>query len=211
MKFLSLSNAEYDRSIQDAVAILQSGGVVMVPTDTVYGLIGNAMDPGAIQRLFAIKRRAHTRALPLFVRDLDMVHDVAYVSDRKARFLAQVWPGKVTVVFQRKGNITPLLTGGKDTVGIRIPDSELLGDIFRFIDFPLVQTSANLSKSEPMRTAQEAADYFSHAGGFPDAVIDGGVLEGQSSVVVDFTQDKPFVLRTGLVTKQQLDQILSGF
>jgi L-threonylcarbamoyladenylate synthase len=170
----------------------------------VYGIFCNAQDPKAIKKVFAIKERSDAKALPIFVKDIAVARHFAYIADAKAKFLDSVWPGKVTVIFHHKEKLPPVLTGGKDTIGMRIPDHPFFLDLLSRLDFPLAQTSANISGKPPARNAEEIKSYFEGKTPSPDLVIDAGELSSVSSAVVDFTSNEPIIMRSGMITKKDL-------
>lgn len=208
MRRIALLEAASTAPIEAAAAIAQ-GDVVVVPTDTVYGLVCDARNDRAIRRIFAMKERPEEKAFPVFVKDIAMARRYAYISDAKAKFLERVWPGAVTVVFHHKEKLPPVLTGGKDTLGMRIPDHSFLSDVLGRLDVPLAQTSANISDMPAARSCEEAEAYFRDAKERPDIVVDGGTLPGNSSTVIDFTGAAPLLLRAGPIAKQDLDALLS--
>lgn len=204
MDTIALENLEFERLI----STLSSGGIVVFPTDTVYGIMGNASDEAAIEKIFSIKKRSPEKAFPVFVKNISEARKLAYISDAKARFLENVWPGPVTVVFHHKEKLPPILTGGADTLGIRIPNHPLLLTVLSRLDFPLVQTSANLSGFAAAKTAAEIANYFRDSEVRPDLIVDGGIVAGVSSTVIDFTGFSARVLRTGVTSKEKLEGLL---
>lgn len=187
---------------------MRSGGIVIMPTDTVYGILGDATNPETIKKIFSIKNRPEEKAFPVFVKDIAAARRYAYVSDFKARFLERVWPGPVTVVFQHKEKLPKNLTGGKDTIGLRITDHTFLRDLLERFKTPLAQTSANISSRPPAKNMKEINAYFRDAKIRPDLVIDGGNSEGKQSTVIDFTGSEPIILRTGPVSRADLDALL---
>lgn len=203
-----LNGENTDAVLAETEAMIRSGEVAAVPTDTVYGLVCDARNDGAVRRMFAIKKRPQEKAFPIFVKDIATARRYAYISDVKAKFLEKVWPGPVTVVFQHKEKLPPVLTGSKQTLGIRIPDHPFLLELLGCLDFPLAQTSANILDKPAAKTAAEAAQYFTDEKEQPDLVIDGGQVKGTSSTAVDFTGNQPIILRAGPVTKSDLDVLL---
>lgn len=208
MRVVSL--AEFNQSVAVTLigGLLRSGGVAAVPTDTVYGLVCDARNVGAIRRMFAMKKRPAEKAFPIFVRDVAAARCYAYISDAKARFLAKVWPGAVTVVLHHKEKLPSLLTGGGEAVGIRIPDHPFLRELLSRLGFPLAQTSANISAEPAAKSREEVERYFGAADAQPDILVDGGILPGASSTAIDFTGASPLILRAGPVSKADLDVML---
>lgn len=211
MRVLKLNEVSERVLIAQVTEILEDGGIVVLPTDTVYGIVGDARNERAIKKIFTIKKRAPEKALPIFVKDITQARQLAYISDNKVRFLEKVWPGSVTVILHHKEKLPQILTGGFDTIGIRMPDSSFLLRLVGRLNAPLVQSSANVSLKPPAKNVEEIRDYFGGSKTEPDLVIDGGKIDGQPSTVVDFTGKYPIVRRAGIVTKQGLDRILSKF
>lgn len=203
-----LNQNTYYGVLVQAEQVLSAGGMVVAPTDTVYGILGRADQAEAIERMFSMKRRTREKAFPIFVKDIPTARRYAYISDAKVRFLEKVWPGPVTVVFHHKGKLPPLLTGGKDTIGMRIPDHRFILDLLGRLEVPIAETSANLSGQSPARDAAEAERCFRSNDSQLDLLIDGGVLSGQPSTVFDFTSTKPRVLRSGLLAKPELEELM---
>lgn len=193
---------------EELIRILTSGDLAVVPTDTVYGLVADATNEAAVRRMFAMKQRPEEKVFPIFVKDIAVARYYGCISDAKARFLEDVWPGPVTVVFQHKDKLPLVLTGDKDTLGIRIPDHPFLSRLLGRLDFPLAQTSANISDRPTAKTAAEVAAYFEKEKEQPDLIVDGGSLHGASSTVIDFTGKEPIILRAGPIAKSDLDALL---
>lgn len=210
MKMVKLTVIGFSRILSSAERVLRSGGIVIAPTDTVYGILGDATRPETIKKIFALKQRSAEKALPVFVKDVATARRIAYISDAKAKFLEKIWPGAVTVVFHHKEKLPKILTGGKDTIGIRIPNHEFILRLLGRVEFPLAQTSANISARPPAKNIKEIKEYFSKAKVKPDLIIDGGELPGSSSTAVDFTGNEPIILRIGPVTKEDLDRIIGS-
>lgn len=193
-----------------AASILKSGGVIVCPTDTVYGILCNATKEQAIEKIFVLKKRASGKALSVFVRDIPMSRRYAYISDEKAKFLERVWPGAVTILFDHKEKLPAALTGGSSKIGMRIPNSVFLRELMSRCDFPVAQTSANISGAVPAKNVFEVRGYFTDISCQPDLIIDGGEIETSPSAVCDFTGAKPLIVRMGMITKTQLDELLNG-
>lgn len=192
-----------------AGAILAQGGLVALPTDTVYGLAANAMLDSALRRIFAIKRRPADIPLPILIADVGDIARVAVdvpscVSGLADRF----WPGPLTIVLPKSAAICELATAGRATVGVRVPDHELTRYILRRADFPVAVTSANLS-GEPESTTPEQV--LAALGGQIEILIDDGPCPGGlPSTVLDVTCSPPRILRSGPVCRQDLEAIIGS-
>lgn len=182
--------------MDDAVAVLRAGGVVLLPTDTVYGLAVATTCPGAVQQLFDMKGRGRDVPIAVLVADADQAWALAAVPvPPSARRLAERWwPGPLTVVVARAPGWDADIGGDGTTVGLRCPDHALVRDLCRAVG-PLATTSANRHGARTPPTAAAAAAAVGHTG----LVVDGGELAGAASTVVDCTVSPVRVLREGAV------------
>ena len=199
-----------EEALEKAEAVIKSGGLVAVPTDTVYGIIGDATRADAIERLYALKQRPKEKAFPAFVKDIAMARWFAYISDAKARFLETMWPGAVTVIFHHKEKLPPLLTAGMDTMALRIPNAPFLLALLARVDVPLAQSSANLSGMAPATSAQAVFASFEHQKQKLDLVIDGGEIAGTPSAIIDLTAGEPRIIRSGLMNGGELQALFES-
>jgi len=189
MEILNVSS----RSIEKTVKTIKKGGVVIFPTDTVYGLLADAMNKKSVEKIFKIKKRKKEKWLPLFIEDLKSAKKVAEINKKQERFLKSVWPGKTTVVLKRKKGIK-LYGVDKETIALRIPDYPLLDRILRVINKPLAQTSANISGKKPLDDVKKIINQFREIK--PDLIVSAGKLKsGKPSKVIDITGSKPKTLR----------------
>jgi L-threonylcarbamoyladenylate synthase len=195
-----------------AVAVLRAGGLVAMPTDTVYG-VGVALDAeDGIARLFAAKDRSLDRAIVLLVADIEQAASVGVFSPA-ARVLAdRFWPGGLTLVLAQRpdAGLPSVLTGGAATIGVRVPDHDAPRALARELG-PLPVTSANLSGQAE---ARDAAGVLAQLGDRIDLVLDGGSARGGvPSTVVDCSDEAPRILRAGAIDAQTLADALpeAGF
>ncbi len=186
-------------ALEQAAKVLQGGGVAVIPTETVYGLItGYGNQPGR-DRIFSLKHRPVDKQLQMLAADLPSALAAGVAADPRLEPLArQLWPGPLTVVC--RGVAEP-------TVGLRIPDHPFVRDLIRRTGFPLAATSANLSGRPP---AQTAAAAVAELQGEPDLVIDGGDVDGTASTVVSLLDSPPRILRPGAVSLEQILAALNG-
>lgn len=210
MEIIKLNQHSQEKILSRAERILQSDGIIIAPTDTVYGILGNATDGAVIKKIFALKKRPQEKAFPIFVASITTARKYAYISDKKAEFLESVWPGPVTVIFQDKERLPQVLTSSRGTLGIRIPNHPLLLELLSRLEFPLAQTSANISTKPPARNLEEIKNYFEAEKTKPDLIIDGGAVTTKQSTVIDYTSPNPIVVRTGLMSKKEFDRTLGS-
>jgi len=178
--------------LDEAVAALERGEAIVIPTDTVYGV---AALPAHTARLFAVKERPTDVALPVLCADLDQVREIAEVPARAADLAAAHWPGGLTIVLPRTAGFDADL-GGTDpsTVGVRVPAHDVPRELARRVG-PLVTTSANLHGRPTPATAADAAAELGVT-----VFVDGGVLDGAPSTVVRVAGENVEILRQGAVT-----------
>jgi L-threonylcarbamoyladenylate synthase len=187
-------------AIDKAVEFLQRGQAVICPTDTVYGILADATSDKAVQRIFDIKKRDKKKAIPIFVKDVEMVKKYAIMDKDMEMFLQEIWPGKITVALTRKKNsgLSDMVAAGKRTVGLRIPDSKIISQILEKFDKPVTGTSANISGKASTVKIEEVYKYFEDEQIRPDLILDAGNLVWSNpSSVIDFSHDKPKIIRRG--------------
>jgi len=184
---------------------LKKGQVLVLPTDTVYGLVSDAKNEEAVKTIFKIKKRDLSKPIGIFVRDIKMAKRFAKIDQEKERFARRYWPGKTTFIFRRnqsenssRTGLLSELVGTKDTIGIRIPDYKLIQELFKEIDFPLAQTSVNISKEPALLKIKDIIAQFKNQKIKPGLIIEAGDLDkSKPSTVVDLTTKEPKVLRQG--------------
>lgn len=181
-------------------AVFENGGTVLFPTDTIYGLGCDALNPIAAQRIILIKRRDPDKSFPVFVRDISQARSIAIINKAQECFLQKAWPGKVTAVCKKRSELPRVVTGGKDTVGMRLPNFAFLNTLMTNIFFPIIGTSANISGEEAFRDGNSALLFFKEQEFQPDIIIDGGRLpDSKPSTVIDLTTLA--MLREGAISK----------
>lgn len=171
-----------------AVKVLQRDGIIVYPTETVYGLGADALSEDAVIRVYEAKNRPLAKPISIAVSDMEMLCAVAFVDDAARAFIERFLPGPVTVILPAKSCLPAILTGGTGLIGIRWPDHEIALAIIRRLDTPITATSANISEENPPTRADEI--YIPH-----DYLVDGGELPGTPSTVVDLTTRR--ILRKG--------------
>lgn len=210
MKIIQVDlNKDYDDTIREAVEVINNGGVIVYPTDTLYGLGANALNPEAVERVFAIKGRDSSKPLPIIVKNMIWVQELAHVSARNRGILEKTWPGKFTAVLPKKNIIPAAVNAGEKSIGVRIPDFPFTDKLLGKFGYPLTATSANVSGHEPTNSIDKIVEIFSRRAVRPDLVIDAGDLPvSEPSVIVDLTTSKPKVLRVSPTSPEKLIKLL---
>jgi L-threonylcarbamoyladenylate synthase len=200
---------ESKEAIEEAVRVVSKGGVIIYPTDTVYGIGCDATNEDAIKRVFRIKKRQEDKAVPLLVSDLEMARKVAHFNDRIEKMLLSVWPGPITVLLSKKYSLPRIVVGSKPTIALRIPDYKMTHYMLVLCGVPLVATSANLSGQPSSNKIEEVIEQFKKADLRPDLVLDAGDLKfSEPSTILDLSTGKPIITRVGLVNKKKLFEII---
>ncbi len=197
----------YESTVSRAAEILKNGGIVAVPTETVYGLAANAGDISAVRKVFAAKGRPQDNPLIVHIADISELESVAAeIPERAYRCAEKFWPGPFTMVLKRSEKIPAEVSAGLDTVAVRMPSDKTARDIIRKSGLPLAAPSANTS-GRPSPTA--AAHVIEDLDGKIDAVVMAGDCEvGVESTVVSLCTSPPRLLRPGAVTYEQLRELL---
>jgi len=188
MEILKLSPKNSQQIITKTLEALKKGKVVVFPTDTVYGLICDAKNKEATERLYKIKKRPKNKLIPVFVSDIEMAKGIAEIDAKQEKFLKTVWPGATTCVLTVKS--------GGGTIGIRIPENNWLLNLVRQLGRPLAETSANISGKPASVRMNEVLAQFDNQEEQPDLVINGGDLPiSDPSRVLDLRFFPPKILR----------------
>lgn len=177
--------------IERAAAAIRDGKLVVYPTETVYGLGADALSEDAVERVFAAKRRDRDEPVSLAVPDIDVALEYVRATDREERFMREFLPGPVTVLCEKRDAVPDALTGGRDRVGVRVPDHEVALALLREVA-PVTATSANVS-GRP--SATRATDLDSEIRDAAAVVLDGGETGGTGSTVVNVETSE--ILRRG--------------
>ena len=180
-------------SLDEAVDALRRGDVVVIPTDTVYGVAVDPFVDGSTQRLFDAKRRPRDVTLPVLIGDPADVTKIAVVTPLAQSLIGAHWPGALTIVLPRRDDVSFDLGTNEATVGVRCPDHPVVRELCSRVG-PLAVTSANLHGQPTPATADEVARELGTA---VSVVVDGGPCAGAPSTVVDCTGDRVVVLREG--------------
>lgn len=193
--------------LERAASILKNGGLVGIPTETVYGLAANALDGKACSRIFEAKGRPADNPLIVHISDLSQWEPLVKEIPENARKLAEAyWPGPMTIILPKSERIPPEVSAGMDTVGVRFPSHPIAQKLIRLAGVPLAAPSANLSGHPSPTTAQHV---WEDMAGRIEAVLDGGICDvGLESTVLSLAVHPPRLFRPGGVTPEQLKAVL---
>jgi len=196
------------KNIIVAAQVVRNGGLVIYPTETVYGLGCDPFNVDAVKRLLYVKAN-RSKPLPVLAASINDVKNVAFVSHNGKRLAAKFWPGSLTFVFSKKPTFPDVVTFGSDSIGLRIPDHDVALRLIFLSGGLLIGSSANRTGEEPPRNVHEISDELKQ---MVDVVLDGGpAVQGMPSTVADLTSDKPRILREGPISlKMILDALALG-
>ncbi len=194
-------------ALPQALSVLRSGGLIALPTETVYGLGADASNELAVRRIFAVKGRPSTHPLIVHVADLTAARHWASSFPRAAELLATAfWPGPLTLIVPRSARASDAVTGGQDTVGLRVPDHALTHELLTLFDGGIAAPSANRFGHVSPTTAQHVR---SELGTEVDFILDGGPAQvGVESTIVDVSKGPPRMLRPGGISREDLERVL---
>jgi L-threonylcarbamoyladenylate synthase len=194
------------KDISKAKEILQNDGLIALPTETVYGLAGNAYSDVAIKKIFELKKRPFYNPLIVHLKSTLSIYDVAKEIPETALLLAEkFWPGPLTLVLNKQDHISDLITAGKKTIAVRVPNHPLALILLNQLDFPLAAPSANPFGSISPTTAEHVQNYF---GQEIDFILDGGECEkGLESTIIGFENNTPILYRHGSISVEEIEKI----
>lgn len=195
-----------DKQIKLAIASLKKGGIVAFPTDTVYGLGADPFNEQAVGRIYDVKKRPHDQPLPLLLADKSDLSKVATsLPDIVWQLAERFWPGGLTLVLNKSPWLPSSVSGGSDTIAVRIPDHPIPIALMRGLGTPIVGTSANLSGRPSPVTEEEVREQL---GDEVDLIIDGGRCPGGTeSTVLDISGKVPVLIREGAIPRSQLTKL----
>ena len=199
-------NSIKDEALKKAAQCIKNGGLVAFPTETVYGLGGDGLNSEAAAKIYAAKGRPSDNPLILHINDQKMLHRIVKdVNATAKKIMTAFCPGPVTLILPKSDIVPRSVTGGLDTVAVRMPDNDIVRELIRLADTPIAGPSANIS-GRPSPTTAQAVYHDLHDR--IDMILDGGACRfGVESTIVDCTEDVPVILRPGAVTKEMLEEL----
>lgn len=192
MKVLKTSIHEVDENIvHESINVLADGGVILYPTDTIYGLGANIFNNKAVRRIFEIKKRSFLKPLSILVSDVETIDLVAKISQKQKKYISNYLPGQYTFILKKRKIVPRVITSGLVNVGVRVPDNKLACRLASL--FPITTTSANLSDDEVLSNPYEILEQLDCE---VDLIIDVGDLSSKkASSIIDLTGFTPKIIR----------------
>lgn len=207
-KYLNLEKNPKYINLKEPAQIIQEGGIVIFPTETVYGIGVNGLNETAIKKLYEVKQRPVNKPISLLVNSIEMIEKVAKdITEIEYDLIKRFLPGPLTIVLKKKDIVPDIVTAGFDTIGIRMPENEIALKLIEYAGVPIATPSANISGRPSgtnlkaiMKDFNDKVDYF----------IDGGISKiGVASTIVQVVNDNPYILRKGKISEEQIkEQVL---
>ncbi len=205
--YLDLKNNKDNQKLKLAGEIIRKGGIIVFPTETVYGIGTNGLDKNAIKKLYEVKKRPLNKPISLLVSDFEMIEKVTKdITDIEYKLMKKFFPGPLTIILKKKNIIPDNLTNNENTVGIRMPEEEITKKLIEYAGVPIAASSANLSGEQSgidfnniLEDFKEKIDYF----------IDGGKSKlGISSTVIKIVDGIPYILREGSIKEEEIEKYI---
>ena len=192
---MEIVNIQNQKAIEIALKVIKTGGVVVCPTDTVYGFLADASNEKAVDKIYKIKERPRLKPLPVFVKDIEIAESLSEINEDQIKILNEKWPGKYTFILNRKG-MEKFYGVDEKTIALRIPKYEFLNNLLKKINKPLVQTSVNISGQPTLLEIKKITEIFVEEKNQPDLIIDAGDLpKSESSTIIDLTKNNIKIIR----------------
>ncbi len=201
---ISLKKNDYLAKTFDA---LKRGKLIVYPTDTLYALGGDIFNEEAVEKIYIIKDRPLDEALPVAVSDIKMMDKIAFISKIALKLVEEFLPGPLTIVLPKKPVVPKIVTGGGETIAIRIPNNDIALSLISNYG-PLTATSVNIHGLKPLTCISDIRKQFK--GEEIEVYIDHGELKGEPSTIVDLTKSKPIITREGVIPKKQILSVISN-
>ncbi len=204
------ANKPDEQVLKRASEQILQGEVIVCPTDTGYAFSANALDPGAITRVFNLKGRSFSNPIHVAVSSIVDAEKYAHLNETAQRLAHYFLPGALTLVLPRKQVIPAMLVGGRDTIGIRIPDNKIMLGLTAMCGLPLTTTSANVSGEPTPYSVKDIIKQLCENVEKVALILDQGTLESSGlSTIIDLTVDPPHIIRQGLIGREEIMDVLN--
>ena len=197
---------EYDKLLKPA-QIIKNGGLVIFPTETVYGIGTNALDSKAVKKLYEVKKRPYEKPISLLVNSIEMIENIAKdITKLEYELIKNFFPGPLTIILKKKENISNIVTANKETVGVRMPQNDIALKLIEYAGVPIATPSANISgkpsgtnMKDIIKKKKKKVEYF----------IDNGPSKiGQASTIVQIIDETPYILRKGAISELEIKKVI---
>lgn len=192
-----------EQELNKVVHILKQGGIVIFPTETVYGIGANAFNEQSVKKIYEVKERPSEKPLSIIVSGIDEIEKYSIIENEiERKIINSFMPGPITIILKKKPGMFDYISSGKDTIGIRIPDNKIILSILRNLKMPIVAPSANISG---MKSGIDLPEILKDFNNKVDACINGGKAKiGAASTIIQVIDGKPEILRQGKITLEEI-------
>ncbi len=205
---ITLNEYNENRAVIKAASFINRGYAIIFPTDTIYGIGVDAYNEKAVDRFFKLKKRSLNKPVSVFVRDIQMIDDIAYINHKQKKVLESFLPGPYTFVLRSKDKVQKKLCARTETIGVRIPKHPFCNKLTKELNVPITASSANISGMEQPINVEEIITQFKENSILPDMIIDAGSLKNKSpSTVIDITTNRPRILRMSSMNSDILKKL----
>lgn len=201
--YLDLRNSKDYSKLNIPGEIINKGGIVIFPTETVYGIGTNGLDANAVKKLYNIKKRPLNKPISLLVSDFDMINKITKnITKKEYELMKKFFPGPLTIILKKNDIVPDIVTANTDTVGIRMPSNEITRKLIQYAGVPIAAPSANISGEPSNTNLDNLINIFKNS---VDYYIDGGECKiGKASTIVKVIDEIPYILRKGSITEEQI-------
>lgn len=201
--YLDLRNSKDYSKLNIPGEIINKGGIVIFPTETVYGIGTNGLDANAVKKLYNIKKRPLNKPISLLVSDFDMINKITRnITKKEYELMEKFFPGPLTIILNKKDIVPDIVTANTDTVGIRMPSNEITRKLIQYAGVPIAAPSANISGEPSNTNLDNLINIFKND---VDYYIDGGECKiGTASTIIKVIDEVPYILRKGNITEEQI-------
>ena len=209
-KYINLKTELNYEKLKRPAKIIRDGGIVIFPTETVYGIGTNGLDEKAIKKIYEVKQRSFNKPISLLVNNIEMVNKIAKnISKLEYEIMETFFPGPLTIILEKRSIIPNILTANTNTVGIRMPSSEIAKKLIEYAGVPIATPSANISGRPSGTNIRDIQKDFE---GKVDYFIDNGESKiGIPSTIVKVINEKIHILREGSISKEQINKIVQNY
>ena len=202
------NNLNYDK-LKEPAQIIKKGGIVIFPTETVYGIGTNGLDENAIKKLYEVKQRPLNKPISLLVNNIEMVEKIAKnITEVEYKLMERFFPGPLTIIFEKRDVVPDILTSNTNTIGIRMPSGEIAKKLIEFAGVPIATSSSNIS-GKPSGT--NISDIKKDFEGKVDCFIDNDESElGIPSTVIRIIDNIPHILRQGAISEEEIRKVIAN-
>ena len=206
-KVFDWQNEINENELDETVKVLKDGGIVIFPTETVYGIGTNALSESSVKRIYEVKERPDEKPLSIMVSNIDEISKYAIIeNDIERKIITNFMPGPITIILKKKKGIFDYISSGKETIGIRIPDNRIILELLKKAEIPIVAPSANISGRPSGIVFEEILNDFY---GKVDVAINGGKCEiSEPSTIVQVINNEPVILREGKIGLDEIKMVI---